>query len=69
MLPNIEQAPLYNAYNFMLNADNAVQYTVTFSAIPSFSCPSDNQKVRPVIPPRPCSSADELRGEPWMSLA
>ncbi len=51
MLPNIEQSPLYNAYNFTLNADNAVQTTVTFSAIPSFSCPSDNQKVRPVVAP------------------
>ena len=67
MLPNIEQAPLYNAYNFMLNADNAVQYTVTFSAIPSFSCPSDNQKVRPVIAPPTLLQRDELRGEPWRS--
>ncbi len=47
MLPNLEQNPLYNAYNFSVNADSAINTTVTYSAIVSFSCPSDNQKVRP----------------------
>jgi prepilin-type N-terminal cleavage/methylation domain-containing protein/prepilin-type processing-associated H-X9-DG protein len=47
MLPNLEQSPLYNAYNFSVNADNVINTTVSYSAIVSFSCPSDNQKVRP----------------------
>jgi prepilin-type N-terminal cleavage/methylation domain-containing protein/prepilin-type processing-associated H-X9-DG protein len=50
MLPNLEQQPLYNAYNFSVNADNAINTTVTYSAIPTLSCPSDNQKVRPDQP-------------------
>jgi prepilin-type N-terminal cleavage/methylation domain-containing protein/prepilin-type processing-associated H-X9-DG protein len=50
MLPNLEQSPLYNAYNFSLGADNGVNTTTTYSAIPTFSCPSDNQRVRPNQP-------------------
>jgi prepilin-type N-terminal cleavage/methylation domain-containing protein len=50
MLPNLEQTPLYNAYNFSLSADNGNNSTVTYTAINSFSCPSDNQKVRPWLP-------------------
>jgi prepilin-type processing-associated H-X9-DG protein len=61
MLPNLEQNPLYNAYNFALGADNqpysgnggCVNTTVTYSAIPSFSCPSDNSKIRPNPPYAP----------------
>jgi prepilin-type N-terminal cleavage/methylation domain-containing protein/prepilin-type processing-associated H-X9-DG protein len=62
MLPNLEQNPLYNAYNFSFGADNeptgsgtggVVNTTVTYSAIPSFSCPSDNQRVRPLVPYAP----------------
>src|SRR5271163_4894328 len=41
MMPNIEQNPLYNAYNFTVNADasNAglANTTVVYSAIPTFS--------------------------------
>ena len=46
MLPNLEQNPLYNAYNFALGADagsfaagssgGIVNTTVTYSAIPTF---------------------------------
>ena len=50
MLPNLEQQPLYNAYNFSVQADNGINTTVTFSAIPTMMCPSDNQKVRPNQP-------------------
>ncbi len=50
MLPNLEQSPLYNAYNFSVNADSVINTTVGYSAIPTFSCPSDNQKVRPDQP-------------------
>jgi prepilin-type N-terminal cleavage/methylation domain-containing protein/prepilin-type processing-associated H-X9-DG protein len=57
LLPSLEQNPLYNAYNFSVTADpgNVVggglsNTTVVYSAIPTFSCPSDNQKVRPNNP-------------------
>jgi prepilin-type N-terminal cleavage/methylation domain-containing protein/prepilin-type processing-associated H-X9-DG protein len=61
MMPNIEQNPLYNAYNFALGADagnfsqsgGIVNTTVTYSAIPTFSCPSDNSKQRPNYPYAP----------------
>jgi prepilin-type N-terminal cleavage/methylation domain-containing protein/prepilin-type processing-associated H-X9-DG protein len=57
MLPNLEQSPLYNAYNFSVNADaNAAglaNTSVTYTAVVSFSCPSDNQKVRPLNPYAP----------------
>jgi prepilin-type N-terminal cleavage/methylation domain-containing protein/prepilin-type processing-associated H-X9-DG protein len=54
MLPNLEQQPLYNAYNFSVNADASVlglaNTTVTYSAIPTLACPSESQKVRPNPP-------------------
>jgi prepilin-type N-terminal cleavage/methylation domain-containing protein/prepilin-type processing-associated H-X9-DG protein len=60
MLPNLEQNPLYNAYNFSVRADanaNVAQgmanTSVTYTAVASFSCPSDSQKVRPLIPYAP----------------
>ena len=53
MLPSLEQMPLYNAYNFSVNADSGINSTVTYSAIPIMSCPSDNQKVRPNTPSAP----------------
>jgi prepilin-type N-terminal cleavage/methylation domain-containing protein/prepilin-type processing-associated H-X9-DG protein len=58
MLPNLEQTPLYNAYNFSVSADpNAnggwANTTVVYSAIVSFACPSESQKVRPNPPYAP----------------
>jgi prepilin-type N-terminal cleavage/methylation domain-containing protein/prepilin-type processing-associated H-X9-DG protein len=50
LLPNLEQAPLYNSYNFSVNADSNLNYTVTFNALPTFACPSDDQKQRPNPP-------------------
>jgi prepilin-type N-terminal cleavage/methylation domain-containing protein/prepilin-type processing-associated H-X9-DG protein len=50
MLPNLEQTPLYNAYNFSVQADSGLNTTVTYSALPTFSCPSDNQRIRPAQP-------------------
>jgi prepilin-type processing-associated H-X9-DG protein len=62
MLPNLEQTPLYNAYNFSVNPDNlipntqiGINTTVVFTAVVSFSCPSDNQKQRPNQPWAPIS--------------
>ena len=71
MLPNIEQNPLYNAYNFSLqaNADATVpggtaNTSVTYTAINVFSCPSDNQKVRPLVPYAPTNYVAQSWGRP-----
>jgi prepilin-type N-terminal cleavage/methylation domain-containing protein/prepilin-type processing-associated H-X9-DG protein len=57
MLPNLEQQPLYNAYNFSVNADASGaglnNTTVVYSAIPTLACPSESQKVRPNKPYAP----------------
>jgi prepilin-type N-terminal cleavage/methylation domain-containing protein/prepilin-type processing-associated H-X9-DG protein len=60
MLPNLEQQPLYNAYNFSVRADangavaqGLANTSVTYTAVATFSCPSDNQKVRPLQPYAP----------------
>jgi len=51
LLPNLEQTPLYNSYNFSVNADSVInQTTVTFNALSIFSCPSDDLKQRPNNP-------------------
>jgi prepilin-type N-terminal cleavage/methylation domain-containing protein/prepilin-type processing-associated H-X9-DG protein len=58
MLPNLEQQPLYNAYNFSVNGDAGSNFgmantTVTYSALPTLACPSESQKVRPFPPYAP----------------
>ena len=58
MLPSLEQQPLYNAYNFSVNADanpgpGMANSTVVYSAIPVLACPSESQKVRPLRPYAP----------------
>jgi prepilin-type N-terminal cleavage/methylation domain-containing protein/prepilin-type processing-associated H-X9-DG protein len=62
LLPNMEQSPMYNSYNFSVNADpwNATgagmaNTTVIYTAISSLICPSENQKVRPYTPFAPTS--------------
>jgi prepilin-type N-terminal cleavage/methylation domain-containing protein/prepilin-type processing-associated H-X9-DG protein len=50
LLPNIEQAPLYNAYNSGWTPDSAPNSTVAYNALATLLCPSDNQKVRPNYP-------------------
>jgi prepilin-type N-terminal cleavage/methylation domain-containing protein/prepilin-type processing-associated H-X9-DG protein len=51
LLPNLEQAPVYNAYNFSVNADNVInQTTVTFNNLAIFACPSEDQRTRPNSP-------------------
>ncbi|MGO9470315.1 MAG: DUF1559 domain-containing protein [Isosphaeraceae bacterium] len=50
LLPNLEQTPMYNAYNFSVNADSNLNYTVTFNNILVFNCPSDDSKQRPNNP-------------------
>jgi prepilin-type N-terminal cleavage/methylation domain-containing protein/prepilin-type processing-associated H-X9-DG protein len=50
MLPNVEQSPLYNSYNFALNADASAaglgNTTVTYNLLSVMLCPSDPQKIR-----------------------
>jgi prepilin-type N-terminal cleavage/methylation domain-containing protein/prepilin-type processing-associated H-X9-DG protein len=50
LLPNLEQAPLYNAYNFLWGADQAVNTTVTYNPVVSFLCPSEPLKQKPNPP-------------------
>jgi prepilin-type N-terminal cleavage/methylation domain-containing protein len=61
LLPNMEQQPLYNAYNFSCEpgvppavaatpSDGQSNTTVVYSNISSLLCPSDNQKQRPLNP-------------------
>jgi prepilin-type processing-associated H-X9-DG protein len=48
LLPNVEQGPLYNAYNFTLGPDPnpGANLTVGSTLLSTLLCPSDNQKVR-----------------------
>jgi len=42
ILPNVEQQPLYNAYNFNRAANSATNNTVNFTQLSSFLCPSED---------------------------
>jgi prepilin-type N-terminal cleavage/methylation domain-containing protein/prepilin-type processing-associated H-X9-DG protein len=57
ILPHMEQQPLYNSYNFMVNADASAaglaNTTVVYNKVASFLCPSDAQKSRPNNPYAP----------------
>jgi prepilin-type processing-associated H-X9-DG protein len=48
LLPNIEQGPLYNAYNFSQGPDPnpGANLTVGTTLLSTLLCPSENQKVR-----------------------
>jgi prepilin-type N-terminal cleavage/methylation domain-containing protein/prepilin-type processing-associated H-X9-DG protein len=50
LLPQLEQTPLYNAYNCMWSADAGVNSTVTYNNVTSFLCPSENLRSRPNFP-------------------
>jgi prepilin-type N-terminal cleavage/methylation domain-containing protein/prepilin-type processing-associated H-X9-DG protein len=68
LLPNLEQAPLYNAYNQGWNPDPqfannvGINTTVTFTALSVLLCPSDNQKARPNYPFAPMNYAGNAGG-------
>ncbi|APW58700.1 DUF1559 domain-containing protein [Paludisphaera borealis] len=50
LLPNMEQAPMYNAYNFSVGAADSSELlnsTVTRSQVAFMLCPSESQKARP----------------------
>ena len=46
ILPQIEQANLYNAINFKINLSDATMNVVRSTTIPSFRCPSDQSDDR-----------------------
>jgi prepilin-type N-terminal cleavage/methylation domain-containing protein/prepilin-type processing-associated H-X9-DG protein len=50
LLPNIEQGPLYNSFNFSISADSPINTTVTYNALGTLLCPSDAVKQRPEAP-------------------
>jgi prepilin-type N-terminal cleavage/methylation domain-containing protein/prepilin-type processing-associated H-X9-DG protein len=63
LLPNLEQVPLYNAYNSGWAPDqNQNQTTISFNAIAVLFCPSDNQKQRPNYPWAPMNYAGNFGG-------
>ena len=55
LLPNLEQQPLYNAFNFNRDASVPPNQSVGFTLIGSLICPSDNIKQRPNSPWAPMS--------------
>ena len=77
LLPNLEQSPLYNAYNFS-NCPATTQIsgtnegvedtTVTYNNISSLLCPSDNQKQRALNPWAPTSYAGNHGGPGIMHM-
>jgi len=50
LLPNLEQGPMYNAYNTMWSAAGPTNTTVTYNNVSSFLCPSENLRQRPAFP-------------------
>jgi prepilin-type processing-associated H-X9-DG protein len=77
LLPNLEQQPLYNSVNFTVCIDpwsclggggGAMNSTVTYNAIASLLCPSDNQKVRPLSPLAPTNYMGNYGGPDVMRM-
>jgi prepilin-type N-terminal cleavage/methylation domain-containing protein/prepilin-type processing-associated H-X9-DG protein len=69
LLPNIEQGPLYNAYNFSwtdpsIGPPAGINTTVSFTGLAVLLCPSDNQKVRPNPPWAPSNYKANYGGPP-----
>jgi len=67
LLPNIEQAPLYNAYNFSWTdptPNPGPNTTVDFTGIATLICPSDGQRVRPNPPWAPSNYKGNYGGPP-----
>ena len=77
LLPNLEQQPLYNSVNFTVCIDpwsclsgggGAMNSTVTYNAIASLLCPSDNQKARPLSPLAPTNYMGNYGGPDVMRM-
>jgi prepilin-type N-terminal cleavage/methylation domain-containing protein/prepilin-type processing-associated H-X9-DG protein len=62
LLPNIEQTPLYNAYNSGWAPDQPQNSTVSYTALAVLLCPSDSQKQRPNYPWAPMNYAGNSGG-------
>jgi len=62
LLPNIEQGPLYNAYNQSWTPDWPPNSTVSNNALAALLCPSDNQKARPNHPWAPMNYTGNFGG-------
>jgi prepilin-type processing-associated H-X9-DG protein len=54
ILPNIEQAQLFNAYNISFGwsdpNNNTINTTVGYAQVAGYICPSENQKLKPYLP-------------------
>ncbi len=50
LLPELDQQPLYGAYNFNRGADFPDNYTVGFTQLSFMICPTDSASVRPAEP-------------------
>ncbi|MFI5454444.1 MAG: DUF1559 domain-containing protein [Isosphaerales bacterium] len=68
LLPNLEQTPLYNAYNQGWTPDQPQNSTVSYNAMGVLLCPSDNQKGRPNYPWAPMSYAGNFGGPGVMRI-
>jgi prepilin-type N-terminal cleavage/methylation domain-containing protein len=55
LLPQLEQQPMFSAWNFQQSADDPVNYTVSFTVLSFLQCPSESQKVRVAYPWGPMS--------------
>lgn len=62
LLPNIEQGPLYNAYNQGWAPDQPQNSTVSYNALAVLLCPSDNQRTRPNVPWAPMNYSGNTGG-------
>jgi prepilin-type processing-associated H-X9-DG protein len=62
LLPNIEQGPLYNAYNQSWTPDWPPNSTASYNALAVLLCPSDNQKQRPAYPWAPMNYRGNFGG-------
>jgi len=62
LLPNIEQGPLYNAYNQGWAPDQPQNSTVAYTALATLICPSDNQRQRPAYPWAPMNYSGNFGG-------
>ena len=62
LLPNIEQAPLYNAYNQGWAPDQPRTRRSVTTLMATLLCPSENQKVRPNYPWAPMNYSGNRGG-------
>lgn len=59
---NLELQPLYNAFNFNMQADDPSNSTIGYSAVATMLCPSESSKQRPGGPWAPLSYHGNMGG-------